>query len=122
VKWCDRKLIVGPYMTLCLSEKEYRTAMRRIKAPEPLPPFVAPGKGATTHIMDTNNGVVAVIGIDIPKKCDPIEIYGLLLHEAVHVWQAFVKDIGEDNPSDEFEAYSIQALAQQLFKAYRAAK
>ena len=122
MKWCERKLIVGPYMTLCFSEKEFRAAMRRIKAPEPFPPFVTEGYGATTHIVRTSRGLVTVIGIDIPKKCDLIEVHGLLLHEAVHVWQAFVRDINEDHPSDEFEAYSIQMLAQELFKAYRAAK
>ena len=42
----------------------------------------------------------------------------LLVHEAVHVWQAFCEDIGEKSPSDEFEAYSIQSISYELMTAY----
>ncbi|KCY47724.1 hypothetical protein J715_3367 [Acinetobacter baumannii 1571545] len=45
-------------------------------------------------------------------------MYGLLLHEAVHVWQKVKKLMGEKEPSSEFEAYSIQSIAQDLFKMY----
>jgi len=34
------------------------------------------------------------------------------------VWQEYSSRIGETNPSSEFEAYSIQAIAQRLMTAY----
>lgn len=53
---------------------------------------------------------------------DQIEVYGLLLHEAVHVWQKVKKLMGEKEPSSEFEAYSIQAIAQDLFEMFEASE
>ena len=44
-----------------------------------------------------------------------LQIYGLLLHEAVHIWQRVKVLMGESEPSKEFEAYSIQRIAQDLF-------
>ena len=40
----------------------------------------------------------------------------MLLHEAVHIWQIVKRRMGEREPSVEFEAYSIQAIAQDLLK------
>jgi hypothetical protein len=44
----------------------------------------------------------------------------MLVHEAVHVWQFHCENIGEREPSIEFEAYSIQAVSQFLMEAYAA--
>lgn len=56
-------------------------------------------------------------------KKRPIEqVYGLIVHEAVHVWQRIVEHIGEHKPSDEFMAYGIQTIAQELMFAYKEAK
>lgn len=51
---------------------------------------------------------------------DLVAIHGLLIHEVIHIWQAIVEDIGEKDPhaSQELEAYSIQALFQQIAWAY----
>jgi len=46
-------------------------------------------------------------------------LVGLLIHEAVHVWQNVRDLISEDRPSREFEAYSIQSIAQKLIDAYK---
>lgn len=46
------------------------------------------------------------------------QIHGLLTHEAVHIWQELKLKMGEENPSIEFEAYSIQTIAQDLFYMY----
>lgn len=42
---------------------------------------------------------------------------GLIVHEAVHVWQQALEAIGEDKPSSEFEAYAIQGITQDLLSA-----
>ena len=43
---------------------------------------------------------------------------GTIIHEAVHVFQALTKYIGEDNPGDEWEAYTIEYIATSLIKEY----
>ncbi|MFZ3192808.1 MAG: hypothetical protein WA154_06345 [Moraxellaceae bacterium] len=45
-------------------------------------------------------------------------VYGLLVHEAVHIWQAALKNMNESEPSKEFEAYSVQRIAMDLFYMY----
>ncbi len=60
----------------------------------------------------------AVVQLGDTSERNLIEVYGLLLHKAVHVWQKIKKLMGEREPSVEFEAYSIQAIAQDLFKMY----
>ena len=47
-----------------------------------------------------------------------MEVAGLLIHEAVHVWQGYARDLGEDNPGDEQEAYAIQSIAQELLAEF----
>jgi hypothetical protein len=47
------------------------------------------------------------------------QIYDLLVHEAVHVWQYFRDHIGEKTPSVEFEAYTVQYISGELMRAFR---
>ncbi|CAM0816916.1 hypothetical protein ACXP5J_18250 [Acinetobacter baumannii] len=74
--------------------------------------------GAAAQVDFYSNGSYAVVQLGDTSERKLIEIYGLLLHEAVHVWQKIKKLIGEREPSSEFEADSIQAIAQDLFKMY----
>lgn len=75
-------------------------------------------EGAAAQVDFYSNGAYAVVQLGDTSERKVIEIYGLLLHEAVHVWQKVKKLMGENEPSSEFEAYSIQAIAQDLFKMY----
>ncbi|MER8075392.1 hypothetical protein [Acinetobacter pittii] len=75
-------------------------------------------EGAAAQVDFYSDGAYAVVQLGDTSERKPIEIYGLLLHEAVHVWQKVKKLMGEKEPSSEFEAYSIQSIAQDLFKMY----
>jgi hypothetical protein len=42
----------------------------------------------------------------------------LLVHEAVHVADEWLKAMGEDSPGDEERAYVVQCVAEPLFRAH----
>ncbi|MDC5109016.1 hypothetical protein OHW62_16510 [Acinetobacter baumannii] len=75
-------------------------------------------EGAAAQVDFYSDGAYAVVQLGDTSERKLIEIYGLLLHEAVHVWQIVKRRMGESEPSVEFEAYSIQAIAQDLFEMY----
>jgi hypothetical protein len=45
-------------------------------------------------------------------------VAGLLVHEAVHIFDDAMEWINERAPSPEIRAYGIQHIAQQLMGAY----
>lgn len=114
-KWLARDLIVGPHLALCLTAEDF-AAKAHDEGEEPFPnEWVSAGKHAKVHSFVRKDGKrLAIVCMSGWEDRDPICIAGLLVHEAVHVWQSFCEDIGERTPSIEFEAYSIQWIAQQL--------
>jgi len=120
-KWLDRRIAApGPYLTLCLSEAEFRAAIAPLKPPE-VPAWIKTGRAhATTHFFVHKDGAtcaVVCLGEGYQDR-NPIEVAGLLVHEAVHVWQSYCDDIGERHPGDEQEAYGIQSIAQELLAEF----
>ena len=121
MKWCDRTLIQSPYFYgVCLDEKDYHKTLKKLELPERLwAPFVNPGKDATVHYWVHDDGRnVALVCIKDAHKHKPGSVVGILVHEAVHIWQAIKEDMGETHPSKEFEAYSIQWIVQELIESY----
>lgn len=62
--------------------------------------------------------MICLVNVGPLKGYSKHEINSTLCHEATHVWQAHEDSIGEVNTSREFEAYSIQAIAQTLMEAF----
>lgn len=119
-KWLDRRIAhPGPYLTLCLTEDEYLQAMRHCKIQNPGPWVSRPQAQATTHRLRNDKGeqVVVVCMRDWQGR-DPIEVAGLLVHEAVHAWQEYADLIGEHTPGREQEAYAVQAISQELMAEF----
>lgn len=118
-RWLDRHVSTpGPYLTLCLTEDEYLSAMRHCKISNP-PPWVSPGANATTHSLSNPKGHrVCIVTMKDWEGRDPIEVAGLLIHEAVHIWQEYAESMGERNPGIEQEAYAIQGLSQTLLAEF----
>ncbi len=116
-RWLDRRIgRPGPYLALCLSEDEFAAAVRHMKlAP---PPWINPRADATMHSFDGPHGVCCVVCLGEHAGRAPVEVAGLLVHEAVHVWQQWCDDTGEDRPGREQEAYGVQAIAQELMAEY----
>lgn len=120
VPWLNRSLIIGPYLCLCTTEEDYHAVMDYLKVPaHRRAPWVNERADATTHLLESRDqGLVAVVCVGDVSRCSPVGVAALLVHEAVHVWQAFCEHAGEKSPSDEFEAYSIQSIFYELMTAY----
>jgi hypothetical protein len=78
--------------------------------------------GADAQVSSFSDGAYAIVQIGDKGDKDKLQVYGLLLHEAVHVWQIVKRRMGEREPSVKFEAYSIQSIAQDLFEMYEASE
>ena len=97
-----------PYPTtvvLCLTKENWDGIKSELKCTDE--DFLA-GAGACMR----SHGYHAVVCHDATVDHEPEEHAGLLTHELTHCWQKLLKDIGEDEPSDEFMAYTLQALVQ----------
>lgn len=121
--WCDRNLMTSPiYYGLCVSEKIFHRELRRMKVPpEHWPPFISNDwSDATMHHFDGVNGNrCAIVCIRTNHARTGVQVASLLVHEAVHIWQAIRESMGEKEPSSEFEAYSIQRISQELMQAFK---
>jgi hypothetical protein len=81
-------------------------------------PFIMNGADATVHrIRREGETPICLICIDgdvlLTRK--QTEVYGLLVHECVHVLQYLKKEINDPDMSDECEAYYTQNIAQFCF-------
>jgi hypothetical protein len=118
--WLDRHLITGPVLVLCLTEAAFGVVMRDCKIPRnDWGPWIQEGANATMHsLTDSVGEMVCAVCLQTNDKVVATQIAGLLVHEAVHVWQKWRESIGEKEPSKEFEAYGIQQISQRLMHAY----
>lgn len=118
-KWLERSLITGPYYTLCLSEEAFRAELKRLGVTKPVAFILNDHSDATAHYLTADNGnrccIVCLRGME---KHTGIEIAGLLVHEATHIWQDWCEQVGEQTPGIETEAYAIQWISQQLMWEY----
>jgi len=118
-RWLDRKIAApGPYLALCLSKAEFKAATAHLKAGQDLEWISNLQSQATAHTFNGEHGLTVVVCLRDWLGRDPVEIAGLLVHEAVHAWQSYADCIGERNPGIEQEAYAIQSIAQELMSEF----
>lgn len=117
--WISKEVGI-PLMSwcLCVSEDAYRVAIKQLEKENKRIPHKWIDSGAECQFVYSDGKVTDCI-ICMVEKEDPIDNAAFLVHEAVHVWQEFCNSIGEEKPSIEFEAYTIQYIATRLFHAYR---
>lgn len=119
--WTDCRMIGNPYyMAVCLTEEAFRRVLRKLDVPREqwMPWIRTPQSHATCHFLESPGKQCVVVCMQDWQGRNPIEVTGLLVHEAVHIWQAVCDFIGEHSPSAEFEAYSVQAIAQDLMQGF----
>lgn len=120
VEWLNRMPAMPlPYFCLCTTEAQFLYAMKHLKLKNPPAWITGENANATTHTLTNPEGkLCCVVCIRVYKGISKGQVYALLVHEAVHVWQEYCLSIGEKYPSSEFEAFTIQAIAQALMFSY----
>lgn len=116
VIWCDRGWQPHCY-GFCPDEAAWKREMRRLNTVgEPYPTSDA---RCTTFDRKGDTSSCTIVTISpLAAKRPRLQIVGLIVHEAMHVWRHVRESIGEQHPSTEFEAYSMQAISQSLISAY----
>jgi len=120
--WIDRALVLSPlHVALCTTEDQFKKELDGLRLPlRDQPKFISNDySDATTHFFTKDGDNCCIVCIRHKKGVLAHQVYALLCHEAVHVWQEAREMIGENNPGSEFEAYSIQRIFQSLMEAYR---
>ena len=118
--WLGRRVAApGPCLTLVTSQDEFDAVLRHFKMPLGTPYMSSARADATAHFFDDQRGdSVAVVALGDTTGRSGVEIAGLLVHEAVHIWQTHRENIGETHPGREQEAYAVQGIAQELMAEY----
>ena len=123
-KWLDRCALELAYCyRLCVTEKEFHKELKRLKLAKSVwPKFLkSTHANATTHYFEAPSGELCAIvcmPADEAEKRSNDAIYGLLVHEAMHIWRVCREAIGEDHPSAEVEAYAMQRISQNLIHSW----
>lgn len=119
LNWLQRETVVTPHMILCESEEQYLQIMKHLNC-KYFNRWISPNQNATMHSLIRDDKITCIVCIDF-KLCATKtlpEVCGLLVHEATHIWQELCESIGEHSPSKEFQAYSIQCIAQRLISDF----
>lgn len=121
--WLNRTLATGPFLSLCMSEREYRARLKYVGHENRPYPVVSEHAKASTHTMRhaKTGALVCLVGLDpAAYRADQIEVLATLVHEAVHVWQQYREAVGESAPGIEQEANAIERIAKELIREYMA--
>lgn len=79
-----------------------------------------PRHAATTSAFRSDRAYVILVSVNEARRKgrSRLELMGLLAHEATHVKQLMFKEMGVKKPDMETEAYTVQAIFQQLVTAF----
>jgi hypothetical protein len=120
--WLNRSLIeLQLHYCLVLNNEEYTAAVLEVEGPNAHVGYWQKSEtaGATcTWAKGSDGSQHAIVALRALPDLKGYQIASLLCHEAVHIWQEHCRQIGEDTPSDEFAAWSIQHIAQLLMQDY----
>ena len=116
----NRSLIAMPITyALALSEEDYKKLLHRLGGTFINSRWINEGKSATTHFFYSDDVPVAIVCMQWKEGLIWPQCVAMLVHEAVHIWQESIRILGEEKPSDEFMAYGIQGISQELMELYR---
>jgi len=116
------RVALMPYWVgIAFDEKSFQNELKELGIKEPVC-FVK--KDATALTLGSSHGLTIIITLDIKeaRKRKLVEVIGLLVHECVHAWQSICREMGEDAPGREVEAYAVQCLSQWAVGQFLEAK
>lgn len=109
VKW--RRILYPCRFAFCPTEVAFRSEMRRSSEPD----FPFPTTDGCCVIYDDKNGDRrALVIINVDWNEEPQVAMGVLVHECVHVVEAMIAAAKDTAPSEEFRAYTTQAVFSEL--------
>jgi hypothetical protein len=117
VLWLDQGWQTA-YIGFCPSKKAWNREMRRLGVKDAPYPTTA----GNTSTFENEGKLCILVSLNEKARGDAsdVQVMGLICHEAVHVWQFVKKHMGVFQDVDwETEAYSVQAIFQNLCQAYR---
>lgn len=120
-RWCDRKLCVLPfYLCIVFSEEAYYQEMESAEVHRKHHgAWIGEGSHGTCSFERNKYGnLICIVSFDINPERTPIQIAGLMVHEACHVVDRYFREIGESRPDEEHRAYSTQWIAQEMMEQY----
>ena len=122
--WQDRSLLSIPFSyCLVITEKAFERELHLLNVPPASWPSYVNSKhaNATAHFFQKTDDTdeCCIVTLKDWKKHTKTAIAGVLVHEAVHIWQETRDRMGERFPSVEFEAYAIQRIAQNLMHSFK---
>lgn len=120
MNWLDRDTVRTPHMILCLAEDEYLRVAEHCNVPRPDHWLDESRQAACVHTWESEGALTCVVCLhpETLIAVDPIQVACTLVHESVHIFQRLCNNIGETHPSREFEAYSIERIAEQLMREF----
>ncbi len=118
VTWLDRgwlPVCIG----FCPSKRAWNRELVRLGVPVVGNDYPT-ADGMCNSFRDQENKFCILITISerMDKKADKFGVVGLIAHECMHAWRRVRDDIGESEPSFEFEAYAMQYLVQTCCHIY----
>lgn len=119
MKWLDRDTVRAPFMALCLNERSFLAAAKHCNVSNPGQWLDESRQMACVHTWEKGGMLTCLVCLHPDSlKADPIEVACTLVHESVHVFQRLCDSIGEESPSREFEAYSIERIVERLMREF----
>lgn len=95
-------------------KSSWKHEMRKMKLDEPYPGT----DGRCTRFRQDGRNQIILLTFNRTRQHSMAQVTGLIAHECMHAWRFIREDIGEAEPSTEFEAYTLQALVQFAVQAH----
>lgn len=117
-KWVSRTILESHcYIVLCLSDEQLQSEKKRLNVKGDVE-FPKERNGRVIELVRTDGKYCNIVCINLHGVSDTVEINGLIVHEAVHIYQNIMEYIKEDDPGIEIEAYVIQHIFKNLADTY----
>ena len=112
--------ILPQYIGMCLSEKAYKKFLKEFDLEDDgLWPTGTREEGTAARVCHYHNAkgqtiLLVLAPYETCKTVKPIERFGLITHEVVHILQEVRRRWNMNHIETEFEAYFVQAYSQDM--------